>query len=284
MQGKLQGAENTSKVTERRACPRFRVTSLMYIDIGNVNGGIVTSLSESGLALTAATALGNSESGSGPLRMRIQFPGIPEAIEASGEVVWTSSSGKEARVRFVEIGETAREQIRGWLSDQTALNGLRPDPPQLPKMQLPSSRRAKPRVPKFSFADVASSRVDAESETGVEDFPEISPKPGDLPPLQVGGGVFRDGPEVVASAFESPAFADDQTTSIGSRNEKTTLPTPDQQLRQQASPAIPERRQHSRRQILLFTYAVLGEDNGGLVRSEEHTSELQSQFHLVCRL
>lgn len=264
MQEKLQGTENTRAVTERRACQRFRVTSLMYIDIGNVNGGIVTSLSESGLALTAATVLGNGELGSGPLRMRIQFPGIPEAIEASGEVVWTSSSGKEARVRFVEIGETEHEQIRRWISNQASSNGLRPELPQLPKMHLPSSRRAKPGMPRYSFADVASSRVDAESEAGVEDFPEISRQPG-APPLQAGSNVFRDGKEVVASAFESPAFTEYQTRNTGSRNEQTTLPTPEEQPRQPTSPAIPERRQHSRRPVLLFTYAVLGEDNGGLV-------------------
>src|SRR5919109_1117017 len=263
MQDKFQGTENTPAVTERRACPRFRVTSLMYIDIGNVNGGIVTSLGEKGLALTAATALANSELASGPLRMRIQFPGIPEAIEASGEVVWMSSSGKEARVQFVEIGETARKEIRGWVSNQASSNGLRSDPSQLPKMQLPTSRQAKPVLHKFSFADVASSRVGGESETGVKNSTEIAPQPGDLPSRQVGGYVFRDRKEVVASAFESPALVD-QTRNFGARNEPTTLPTPDEQLRQQVSSAIPERRQHSRREILLFTYAILGENNGGL--------------------
>lgn len=265
MQEKLQGTENTFAVTGRRACPRFRATSLVYIDIGNVNGAIVTSLSENGLSLTAAATLGNGDLRAGPLRMRIQFPGIPEAIEASGEVVWTGPSGKEAGVRFVEIEEAAREQIRGWLSDQTSLNELRPEPPQLPKMQLPTSRRAKPRRPRLSFADVASSRVDVESETEVEDSLESIPQPRDLPPLQAGSNVFRDGPEVVASAFESPALTEDPTRNIGSQNGQTTPPTTHEQQRQEATPAIPERRQHSRRQILLFTYAVLGEDNGGLV-------------------
>jgi len=265
MQEKLQVTENTFAVTERRACPRFRVTSLTYIDIGNVNGGIVTSLSEKGLSLTAAATLGNGDLGTGPLRMRIQFPGIPETIEASGELVWTGSSGKEACVRFVEIEETAREQIRGWLSDQISLNELRPEPPKLPKMQLPSSLRAKTRGPRLSFADVASSRVDTENETGVEDSLESIPQPRDLPPPQTGSNVFRDASEVVASAFESPALTEDPTRNIGSQNGQTTPPTTHEQQRQEASPAIPERRRHSRRQILLFTYAVLGEDNGGLV-------------------
>src|SRR5438874_13587658 len=112
MQDKLQGIANTPAVTERRGCPRLRVTSLMYIDIGSVNGGIVTSLSENGLALTAGATLGDPAFGAGPLRMQIQFPGNPEAPSARREMVWTGSSGKEARVRLVAMPEKARDQIR----------------------------------------------------------------------------------------------------------------------------------------------------------------------------
>src|SRR5205823_12863236 len=111
MQDKLQGIANTPAVTERRGCPRLRVTSLMYIDIGSVNGGIVTSLSENGLALTAGATLGNAEFGDGALRMQIQVPGTPEALEASGAIVWRASSGNETRVRLVAIPAKAQQQI-----------------------------------------------------------------------------------------------------------------------------------------------------------------------------
>src|SRR5689334_24096040 len=36
--------------------------------------------------------------------------------------------------------------------------------------------------------------------------------------------------------------------------------------------------------FLFIPYQGLPELEAGLLRSEEHTSELQSQFHLVCRL
>lgn len=268
MQDKLQGIENTPAATERRACPRLRPTSLMYMDIGNINGGIVTSLSEGGLAFTAAAILGNTEFGHGPLRIRVQFPGVPEALEAAGEVVWTSSSGKEACLRFVELEDNAREQIRSWISAQTSINELRLEPPTLPKMRLPSSRGAKARRLRFSFADVASSPVASEGETGteIEQLPEMAREPGELPPLQAKGLTFADGAEVVASAFESPAFAEDQAVKKHSPgNEQTIQAAPEKKPQGQPSLSTPERRQHSRRQILLFTYAVLGEDNGGLV-------------------
>lgn len=266
MQDKLPDTETTPAVTERRTCPRFRVTSLMYIDIGNINGGIVTSLSEKGLALTAGDTLGNAEFGDGPLRMRIQVPGIPEALEASGEIVWKSSSGKEVSARFVEIGDKAREQICKWISDRASSNGLRPKPPKPPRMRFPKSRRARPRARRFSFADVASSRIDGEGETGIEYFPGIIGEPGKLPPLEAGEVGFRDGAEAVASAFESPAFTEDRTGKTRSpAQEQTIQVSPEQDLQSQPSLSIPERRQHPRKQILLFTYAVLGEDNGGLV-------------------
>lgn len=265
MQDIRQGTESTPVANERRACPRARVTSLIYIDIGNVNGGIVTSLSDKGLAFTAAVTLGNGELGTGPVQMRIQFPGAPEALEASGEIVWTSSSGKEACARFVEIGDKAREQICTWVSDHISSNGLRAAPPKLPKMQLPNSQRTKPRGPRFSFAEVASSRVDSTGETGVEDFPGSSAEPMNLPPLEAGAVGFRDGTEAVASAFESPVFTEEQVGKIRpAGNKQTEQAVPGQDSQRQPT-LIPERRQHSRRQILLFTYAVLGEDNGGLV-------------------
>lgn len=257
MQDKLPDTENTPAVAERRAWPRFRVSSLLCVDIGNVNGGIVTSLSENGLALTVANALGNAEFGDGPHRFRIQFPGVPEAIEASGEIVWTSPSGKDARARFVEIGDKEREQIRRWISDQASGNRPRPGPPKLPKMRLPKSRRGKLRASRFSFADVASSRIDGEDETGVEDQ-GITEEFGKLPPFQAGGRVFPDGTEAAATALQSPAFAEDQT-------EQTAQGLSDQALQTEPSLSIPERRQHLRKQVLLFTYAELGEDNGGLV-------------------
>lgn len=265
MQDKLQGTENTPAATERRACPRLRPTSLIYIDIGNVNGGIVTSLSESGLAFTAAATLRKAQMGDGPLRMRIQFAGISEAVEANGEIVWASSSKKEARVRFLELEDKAREQIKSWISDQISINALRPESPKLPEMQLPKSPGAKARRPRFSFADVASSRVDSQDETGVENFPQIA-RESELPPLQAQGLTFADASDVVASAFESPAFTEEQAEKTHSLlNERKTQASPDEKLPRQPLLSGPERRQHARRPILLFTYAVLGEDNGGLV-------------------
>src|SRR5687768_17724419 len=45
------------------------------------------------------------------------------------------------------------------------------------------------------------------------------------------------------------------------------------------------RAHHARQQILFFVLVVhAGEEEDLLPRSEEHTSELQSRLHIVCRL
>ena len=123
----------------------------------------------------------------------------------------------------------------------------------------------KPRRSRFSFSDVASSRVDAESETGIEQLPEITEEPENPLPLQEGTVTFCDGTEAVAPGFETTEFTEAQARKTPAESEQATQAASIQDLQSQSSLSIPERRQHSRKQILLFTYAMLGEDNGGLV-------------------
>lgn len=78
--------------------------------------------------------------------------------------------------------------------------------------------------------------------------------------------MFAATENAVGTESESPAFAEGQTEeNLSPEGEQRTKAKTDDQLQRQPSLSIPERRQHPRRQILLFTYAVLGKDNGGLV-------------------
>jgi outer membrane biosynthesis protein TonB len=58
--------------------------------------------------LVAAKALPDTQF----LNMRFQIPYCMGWIEAEGQIAWKSESGMEAGVRFVAVGEEAREQIR----------------------------------------------------------------------------------------------------------------------------------------------------------------------------
>ncbi|MFY9531036.1 MAG: TonB family protein [Candidatus Acidiferrales bacterium] len=101
-----------SGIPDQRRHLRQQVRSLTYIDLGQDNGGIVLNISEGGLAVQAAAIL----TGNHFPHMRIKLPGSGEWLEASGEITWTSESGKEAGVRFVDISDDARFQIRQWVS------------------------------------------------------------------------------------------------------------------------------------------------------------------------
>ena len=257
----MKGSESTAAATERRATQRVRASSLIYVELDDGNGGIATWISESGLALTAAGVLQGRETGDELPKMQIQLPEIAGAIEANGRIVWKSKSGKEAGVRFVDLGAEDRDRIRRWISAQTC-KSFEQDQPELPKMQLPAAEAPKKRGSRFSFADVASSRVGAEEEAQAGDFLGAAEDADALPAPSMKSQTFVDGSKAVASAFESTAFTEEPRAEVSSdRGEPRSLPPPEEA--RQRRPRS-ERRSYSRRPILLFTQVVLSDDNGGL--------------------
>src|SRR5437660_6850667 len=197
--------------------------------------------------------------------MQIQLPEIEGAIEANGRIVWKSKSGKEAGVRFVNLGEEHRDRIHRWISAQTDKNSLEQDQPELPKMQLPETKAPKKRGSRFSFADVASSRVGAEEEAQAGDFLGAAEEAEAPPSPSMKSHTFVDARKAVASAFESTAFTEERRAEGSSDRGETRTPPPPEEARQgRPRLSLPERRSYSRRPILLFTQAVLSDDNGGL--------------------
>ncbi len=261
----MKGSESTAAATERRATQRVRASSLIYVELDDGNGGIATWISESGLALTAAGVLQGRETGDELPKMQIQLPEIAGAIEANGRIVWKSKSGKEAGVRFVNLGEEHRDSIHRWISAQTDKNSLEQDQPELPKMQLPETKAPKKRGSRFSFADVASSRVGAEEEAQAGDFLGAAEEAEAPPSPSMKSHTFVDARKAVASAFESTAFTEERRAEGSSDRGETRTPPPPEEARQgRPRLSLPERRSYSRRPILLFTQAVLSDDNGGL--------------------
>lgn len=257
----MQGAESTAPSTERRTNQRIRASGLIFVELADGNGGIVTSLSERGLALTAAGVLG--EEGDQLPKMQIQLPEFPEAIEASGQIAWKSKSGKEAGVRFVDLGEEARDRIQKWISEETRKNSLQVEDPELPEMQSPPALGPEKLGSELSFSDVASSRVAAEAPA--DDFLAAARQAEAVSPPPTETGTFVDVSKAVASAFERAAFPEERKTEFRDCKETRTPPPPEEACQGRPPRSFPERRSHSRRPVLLFTYAKLGVDNGGLV-------------------
>ena len=264
MPDKLNGAESTTTATERRASQRVRPPSPLYVQLDNETGGIVTSISEGGLALMAASTLTGTEKGDELGKMQIHLPESWGTIEANGRVVWKSKSGKEAGVRLVDLEEEARDRIQKWIFAQTRKSNAGVGQPELPKLQLPKARTPKNRGSRFSFADVASSRVGAEEEAHAGHFPGVGQPPEASPPIE--SETFVDASKGVASAFESTAFTEEhKAEALPDRGAARTVSPPEQARQARPPSSFPERRSYSRRPILLFTYAALGDDNGGLV-------------------
>jgi hypothetical protein len=116
MPGTSYSSGSALEIAERRASVRALVTPPIYVNLDNLNGGLVFNISEDGLGLTAALYLANA----GILTMRILLPDSDGWIEASGEIVWRGNSRKEGGIRFVELGEEARRRINNWIAGEAS--------------------------------------------------------------------------------------------------------------------------------------------------------------------
>jgi len=96
---------------ERRKRFRKRPPRLVYVELGNGNGGMMRDLSEDGFALRAMMPLATGE--------RLHFClSLEDAtrIEGESQVIWTGEGGRAAGLKFVEITPQARASIREWLA------------------------------------------------------------------------------------------------------------------------------------------------------------------------
>jgi TonB family protein len=92
---------------ERRRVRRRKVDSVVYVNIGRDNGGVLLDLSEGGMCISVANPLAVSSE----IQFELGFTGnLP--IEGTGQVSWVSESGKSAGVRFSSLSNESRVLIR----------------------------------------------------------------------------------------------------------------------------------------------------------------------------
>jgi PilZ domain len=82
------------------------------VELGGDNSGIVLNISEGGMAILAAEDLDENDLRS----LRFQAPEFEHWIEASAEVAWVSDSRKQAGIRFNNLNDTTRIQLRAGIS------------------------------------------------------------------------------------------------------------------------------------------------------------------------
>jgi len=100
---------------ERRLNTRKTPDYLAYISLPSDNGGIVIDLSEGGLGFHAVAPV----EADGPIHFRFAMDS-PERVNAVGELAWKDESGKTCGVRFTELPDEVREQLRVWIGQSNS--------------------------------------------------------------------------------------------------------------------------------------------------------------------
>jgi hypothetical protein len=95
---------------ERRLSIRKPLEQLAYVSLPSDNGGIVLDVSEGGLGFHVVAPVEARE----PIHFQLLVRS-GTGIEAVGEVVWKDETGKSGGLRFTDLPDEMRKQIRTWL-------------------------------------------------------------------------------------------------------------------------------------------------------------------------
>ncbi|MBZ5660184.1 MAG: PilZ domain-containing protein [Acidobacteriia bacterium] len=185
-----------SRPDERRSYARHRTISLMYVQLGPENGGIVVNLGRNGVAFQAAREL-NVEKNSF-LGLRLRGSGLN--AELAGEIVWLSATGKEAGICFQNVSAGVQQEIADWIEREVRVcqtsapgDGLRTK--AMSAMPGITATREKPAAHSLSGAmamsramsadPVARAGLDAGSSSfpAALDFGAVQPGPAPLPEI-----------------------------------------------------------------------------------------------------
>ena len=99
-------------VSERRRNSRVKVDSLLPVDLGRENGGIVLNLSEGGLRVRMVGRLETDDI----IRLRFTLPEQNNRIETLGQIAWVDEARTGGGVRLVSLAEESQQQIKHWLA------------------------------------------------------------------------------------------------------------------------------------------------------------------------
>lgn len=100
---------------DRRVHQRLEDARASLVELAGDNSGIVLNISEGGMAILSAEDLDVNS-----LRnLRFQAPEFEHWIETAADIAWISDSRKEAGIRFKDLSEPTRTQLRAGISIAT---------------------------------------------------------------------------------------------------------------------------------------------------------------------
>src|ERR1700692_2576885 len=106
---RFRGQTSILMAHERRLNIRKPLEHIAYLSLPPNNGGLVLDVSEGGLAFRAIAPV----EADGPIHFRFAIDSATR-IKAVGELAWKDETGKSGGLRFTELPDEAREQIRLW--------------------------------------------------------------------------------------------------------------------------------------------------------------------------
>jgi TonB family protein len=224
---------STSAQFKRRFHARRRMQGLIYVDLGPDNGAILIDLGEGGLGFQSVVPVSLDQA----VLLKFKVPGEGEPVEGYAEVAWLNESGKGGGLRFVELTDKARAQIRGWTGElempepgaRHAVNGAGPqvaqgsatlgsvanatvasapaankadDTPREISESLTETKTAQPPSPEINGA--INDVVDAGASGQVLVAGGAAPSPSPVPEFAVEITAEADASEPVAPYFEAP--------------------------------------------------------------------------------
>lgn len=98
--------------TERRQQARKVPKDFTYIRVGEDSGGRVLNVSEEGLCFETLSPIHYTQS----FQFWLSF-NLIDRIDGAGTIVWMDTAKRIAGVRFMDLSEYSREQIRSWLNE-----------------------------------------------------------------------------------------------------------------------------------------------------------------------
>lgn len=144
---------STFAQSRRRFHARRRMEGLIYVDLGPENGAILIDLGEGGLGFQSVVPVSLDQA----VLLKFKVPGEADPVEGYAEVAWLNESGKGGGLRFVELAENARAQIRGWTGELEA-----PEPGALPAGNGAEPQVAAESATQESSADATEASVTPE--------------------------------------------------------------------------------------------------------------------------
>jgi hypothetical protein len=202
-----------ARPNERRRNPRQRSSSLIYVQLGSDNGGIVTNLGVDGVAFQAARKL--TEESKTILNLRLRGSGLD--INLVGELIWLGATKKEAGIRFNEVPEEIQQGITDWIARESKGNDSPPSMGRVRSNPLPSMANAPAPGEKHVSLPLSSALAMCQEST-VEPPPVASaakgpgepsaPVPADLP-----SGISVAPSVRVISPIEQPSASSEPSVS-----------------------------------------------------------------------